>query len=91
MENVDEFWSTINIIACERPEIGITIISTPKYAEGVFYRLCMDKSLGYHEHHATTMTRPDWNADMDTFYRAMFTPEEYKREILAEFVKKGDR
>lgn len=72
-------------IAMERPEIGITVSSTPLGKRTHFYNMCTDKSWNYSQHYHPSTHNPGWNAQMEAELRSQLTAEGYVHEVLAEF------
>lgn len=89
MDEIDymgpEDYSTVAAIAGERVDIGITASSTPTGKRGTFYRMCTDKSFGYHEHFHPSMHNPNWCDEMEAQFRGELNDSQYEHEILAEF------
>lgn len=80
----DDF-STVSMIAGERPDIGITASSTPTGKRGTFYSMCTDPSWGYKEFYIPSMRNPNWTQQMEDQFRAELTQSQYDHEILAIF------
>ena len=81
-------YSTVAMIAGERPDIGMTCSSTPTGKRGVFYQMCTDKrpnGMGYSEHYHPSMDNPNWSQQLEDQYRAELTASQYDHEILAIF------
>ena len=78
-------YSTVAMIAGERPDIGMVCSSTPTGKRGTFYRMCKDPSFGYTEHFHPSMHNPNWNKQMEDEFRAQLTASQYEHEVLAEF------
>ena len=78
-------YEVVASIAIERPEIGITVSSTPLGKRTHFYSMCTDKSWGYSQHYHPSTHNPKWNAKMEAELRAQLTAEGYVHEVLAEF------
>lgn len=78
-------YSTVSAIAGERPDIGMTVSSTPTGKRGIFYEICTNPKFGYNEHYHPSMDNPGWNQDMEDKFRAELTPSQYDHEILAVF------
>lgn len=78
-------YGTVSAIANERPDIGITVSSTPTGRREIFWRACTDSSFGYTAWHIASQRSPLWTEDMDTRARAELTQQEYEHEVLAEF------
>lgn len=78
-------YGTISMIAGERSDIGMTVSSTPTGKRGTYYQLCMNKELGYSEHHHPSTHNPSWNEDMEAEFRGQLTSSEFEHEIMAEF------
>lgn len=72
-------------IAMERPEIGITVSSTPLGKRTHFYSMCTDKSWNYSQHYHPSTHNPGWNAQMEAELRSQLTAEGYVHEVMAEF------
>lgn len=81
----DNDYSTVAMIAGERPTIGMTASSTPTGKRGTFYAMCNDPSMGYSEHYTPSTKNPNWSQEMEDQFRAELTPSQYEHEILAEF------
>lgn len=81
----DNDYSTVAAIAGERAEIGITASSTPTGKRGTFYKMCMERSFGYHEHYHPSMDNPNWCKEMEDQFRAELNDSQYDHEILAIF------
>ena len=81
----EQDYSTVSMIAGERPDIGVTCSSTPTGKRGTFYNLCTKKEMGYSEHYHPSMDNPNWCKEMEDHYRAELTPSQYDHEILAIF------
>lgn len=78
-------FEVVAAIAIERPEIGITVSSTPLGKRSHFYKMCTDKKMGYSQHFHPSTHNPSWNAQMEAELRAQLTAEGYVHEVLAEF------
>lgn len=78
-------FEVISAIAIERPEIGITVSSTPLGKRSHFYKMCTDRNLGYSEHYHPSTHNPSWGPEMEASLRASLTAEGYVHEVLAEF------
>ena len=78
-------FSTVAMIAGERPDIGIVASSTPTGKRGTFYQMCKNPSWGYAEFWHPSMDNPNWNKQMEDQFRAELTQSQYEHEILAEF------
>lgn len=78
-------YTTVSAIANERGDIGITTSSTPSGKRGTFYKMCMDKSMGYKEFYFPSSVNPNWTEEMDLRARAENTDSQYMHEVLAEF------
>lgn len=78
-------FSTVSMIAGERPDIGITASSTPTGKRGTFYSMCTDESWNYSRHFHPSMDNPNWNQQMEDQFKAELTQSQYEHEILAEF------
>ena len=78
-------YEVVASIAIERPEIGITVSSTPLGKRTHFYSMCTDKSWGYSQHYHPSTHNPSWNEKMEAELRAQLTAEGYVHEVLAEF------
>jgi len=78
-------YSTVAMIAAERPDIGTVASSTPTGKRGIFWRMCVDKSLGYNEHYHPSTENPAWCQQMEDDFRARLTPVQYEHEVMAEF------
>lgn len=78
-------YSTVAMIAGERPDIGMTCSSTPTGARKIFYKMCIDPAMNYSQHYHPSMHNPGWSKEMEEQYRAELTPAQYEHEILAEF------
>ena len=81
----DYCFDVIASIAIERPEIGITVSSTPTGRRGKFYAMCTDPAMGYKEHYHPSYHNPNWNKQMEAEFKAQLTAENYIHEVLAEF------
>lgn len=81
----DNDYSTVAMIAGERPSIGMTASSTPTGKRGTFYNMCNDPSMGYSEHYVPSTKNPNWSQTMEDQFRAELTPSQYEHEVLAEF------
>ena len=80
-----EDFDTVTTIAADRPDIGIFISSTPTGARSKFWEACTDKSKGYVEHYHPSTHNPNWNDEMESYFRGQLSEEGYVHEILAEF------
>ena len=78
-------FEVVAAVAIERPEIGITVSSTPLGKRSKFYQMCTDKSMGYSQHYHPSTHNPNWNAQMEAELKAQLTAEGYVHEVLAEF------
>lgn len=78
-------FEVIRSIAIERPEIGITVSSTPLGKRSHFYKMCTNPALGYSQHYHPSTHNPNWNEQMEAELRAQLTAEGYIHEVLAEF------
>lgn len=78
-------FEVVAAIAIERPEIGITVSSTPLGKRSKFYQMCTDKSMGYSQHYHPSTHNPNWNSQMEAELKAQLTAEGYVHEVLAEF------
>lgn len=78
-------YGTISMIAGERPDIGMTVSSTPTGKRGTFYDLCTNKDLGYSEHYHPSTDNPSWCDEMEIEFRGQLTSSEYDHEIMAIF------
>lgn len=78
-------FEVVAAVAIERPEIGITVSSTPVGKRSHFYKMCTDKKMGYSEHFHPSTHNPSWDSKMEAELRAQLTAEGYVHEVLAEF------
>ena len=81
----EQDYSTVAMIAGERPDIGMTCSSTPTGKRGIFYHMCKDPSFGYKEFYVPSTRNPGWCQEMEDQFRAELTDAQYEHEILAEF------
>lgn len=78
-------YGTVSAIANERPDIGVTVSSTPTGRRSTFYELCCFPERGYTSWHIPSQRSPLWTEDMEARARAELTQQEYEHEVLAEF------
>nr|DAJ47689.1 MAG TPA: Terminase [Caudoviricetes sp.] len=78
-------YSTVAMIAGERPDIAMICSSTPTGKRGTFYRMCKDPTFGFKEHFHPSMDNPNWNKQMEDEFRSQLTASQYEHEVLAEF------
>lgn len=78
-------YSTVAMIAGERPDIAMVCSSTPTGKRGTFYRMCKDPTFGFKEHFHPSMDNPNWNKQMEDEFRSQLTASQYEHEVLAEF------
>lgn len=81
----DYCFEVVAAVAIERPEIGITVSSTPLGKRSKFYQICTNPDLGYSQHYHPSTHNPNWNEEMEAELRAQLTTEGYVHEVLAEF------
>lgn len=82
----DADFETIYAIALEAPErIGVWASSTPTGRRGMFWKMCTNKDMGWHEFYYPTMVNPEWSPSMEKELRGMFSDVAYQHEVLAEF------
>lgn len=81
----EEDYATISMIAAERGDITTVVSSTPTGKRGIFWRMCVDPSLGFKEFYFPSMRNPGWCKQMEEQFRAQLTPSQYEHEVLAEF------
>ena len=78
-------FEVVAAIAIERPEIGITVSSTPLGKRSHFYRMCTEPKMGYSQHFHPSTHNPSWGAKMEAELKAQLTEQGYIHEVLAEF------
>ena len=78
-------FEVVAAVAIERPEIGITVSSTPLGKRSHFYRMCTDPNMNYSQHYHPSMHNPNWDKKMEAELRAQLTAEGYVHEVLAKF------
>ena len=81
----DNDFDAVTAICAERPDIGITMSSTPTGKRSQFYNACTNKAMGYNQHYHPSMHNPGWGGDMEAEFRAQLSEQGYVHEILAEF------
>lgn len=78
-------FEVIAAVAIERPDIGITVSSTPLGKRSHFYKMCTEPEMGYSQHYHPSTHNPNWSEKMEAELRAQLTAEGYVHEVLAEF------
>ncbi|MGL5507157.1 MAG: phage terminase large subunit, partial [Paraclostridium sp.] len=78
-------FEVVAAVAIERPDIGITVSSTPLGKRSHFYKMCTDPKMGYSQHFHPSTHNPNWDSKMEAELRAQLTAEGYVHEVLAEF------
>ena len=83
----DADFDTIYAIALEAPSrIQVWCASTPTGRRGTFYNICTNKAAGWREFHFPSTVNPEWDINMETELRAMFSTQvAWDHEVLAEF------
>ena len=82
----DKAIDTILAIFTERTDSYLLVSSTPSGRRGFFYNICtFSKSLGWKHFHYKYPESPVYDPDIDAEMKRTLGPEEYKREMLAEF------
>jgi hypothetical protein len=81
----DADFDSVTAIAAERPDIGITMSSTPTGRRSQFYKACTDPKMGYTEHYHPSTHNPNWNDAMEAEFRAQLSEQGYIHEIMADF------
>lgn len=65
------------------PNATVWMSSTPSGKREKFYEACHNPL--YKEFHLPSMVNPNWNEDMEAYFRSEYSETEYKHEVLAEF------
>ena len=81
----EDDYSTIMMIAGERPDIRVIASSTPTGKRGTFYHICMDPDSIYSEHFHPSTHNPNWSEAMELEFRQQLTDAQYEHEVMAEF------
>lgn len=78
-------FEVVAAVAIERPEIGITVSSTPLGKRSHFYKMCTDPNSVYSQHYHPSTHNPAWSKEQEAELRGQLTAEGYVHEVLAEF------
>jgi len=70
-------------VIINHPDATVWMSSTPTGRREKFYESCQSKR--YKEFHFPSSINPNWNDDLDQYYREELTEDGYKHEILADF------
>jgi len=78
-----EDMKAIRAILMTTPDTILKGASTPSGRRDLFYVEC--NTIGHKEFHYPSQVLPFWNDDMEREMRSMYTANEYRQEILAEW------
>jgi len=66
-------------------DCSIWISSTPTGLRKYFYNVCTDPALGYHSYHYPSSVSPEWNEEVEEYFKLFYHSSVYQHEIEAEF------
>lgn len=72
-------------IKASHPHCRIIGATTPSGRRGKFYKMCVDKNVGWKEFWFISQESPNFTADTEKFFRDTFNETEYTHEVHAEF------
>lgn len=78
-----EHYAIMMPLLAEDPNVELVVSSTPKEANGIFYKFCKDPT--YREFHYPSTALDFWTPQIDYDQRKFLGPIQYRQEILAEF------
>jgi replicative DNA helicase len=81
----DEDLEVISAILASRPEVGLTVTSTPTGVRQKLHFWCTDKTQRFKEFWFISSESPSWTEKAENHFRATYSEGGYFREFLAEF------